>query len=704
MRLNRNVWSVSVAAVLMIAFCVDARGAEQWMTAQAGVPAMRTGPMVNQPAVKQPPPPALVAHPGRNQVVFVTQTVTLNGCASGPVAKGGVLTYHWSLSTVPTGSRSAGTVAPARLCPPARRTGNIPVAPPPCLPLPACQATFVVDMPGHYVATLKVGDGKQLASASTSIDTMNSPPVASASVAGGSPEVGIGTTVQLDGSRSHDVDGDRLAYKWSLASAPPQSAAALRFHDTCVQWRPVAQAASAVKAGPGVGASSPAQECVLHKTETSIPNPTLQVDRAGRYEVRLVVSDGKADSAPAILKIDAGPAACGADDGKTLFTWRAPDPAKDKLCARGTPVNIRKVADPVADANRPDFGSYEWTCQAGGTHVSCFAGGALVLTVDGLAPGPLVTGGLVKSPDDLYLCKRIFWTAGKDDWPYRRDQCEKNNGSISYVRTSYPAITLVPFPWDRNPWRTDAHVGALRGYLQNLAKVAGDYHKKLVVVAHSWGTVLSYLALASAQAAEAQGGQHVRVDLLVMLSSPLATENVDYRSAALWCPVLFDPIAISACVIAEGGANALYDDIILFTDGWRFQQNPSFLTPRVGSVYNYWAWNDCISGPLNSLPALSGPFGGFTPGAVKLPGAAPARGPLAPAFAALDGGPLFVNDNPVDIGDPDFNDVNKDGQRNSKNVALTPKWHNGYTSFPQDNPADAGLRSEVEGHIWEILQ
>jgi hypothetical protein len=664
-----------LAGLIAVASAGDARAADQLVTAQAGVPALRTGPMVNQSAVKQPPPPALVANPGRNHVAFVGTTVTLNGCASGPAAKGGLLTYHWSLSTVPPGSKSAGTVTPAKVCaPPAPRIGNFPVAPPRCFPLPACQATFVVDVPGHYVATLKVGDGKQFASASTSIDTMNSPPVASASVAGGGQEVGIGSTVQLDGSRSRDADGDRLAYKWSLASAPPQSAAALRFHDTCVQW---GQAVQQAKAGPGVGANGPAQECILHKTETSIPNPTLQVDRAGRYEVRLVVSDGKADSAPVIVKIDAGPAACGADDGMT-FSWRAPDPAKgDKLCARGTPVNIRKVADP----NSPDFGTYEWTCSAGGTSASCYSGGALVLTLDGLDPS-----GMLGKPqaDALYLCNNLFKAPG-------RQACASDSPN-PYVRTADPAITLVKFPWDGNAWKTEVPLAALRTVLQDLSSFAKKRHKQLAIVSHSWGTVLAYLALATLPQPS-----DVNVDLLVMLSTPLGTENVDFRSALLWCPLAIDPLAIAACVNVERDANAAYDTIFTFTDGWRLRQNPAGIKPRVGSVWNFWAWNDCISGPM--APSLSGASGG----------------PAGPAFTSLDGGPLFVNDVVVDTSSPEFelNPVNRAGQRNSINVGITPRWH-GYTSLmpccpppPKLSwdswPDNGGLRQQVEGLIMAVL-
>lgn len=57
----------------------------------------------------------------------------------------------------------------------------------------------------------------------------NAPPVADAG-----PDqaiVVIGTRVQLDGSTSYDVDGDRITYAWDILSAPPGSAATLEGAD-----------------------------------------------------------------------------------------------------------------------------------------------------------------------------------------------------------------------------------------------------------------------------------------------------------------------------------------------------------------------------------------------------------------------------------------------------------------------------------------
>ena len=85
--------------------------------------------------------------------------------------------------------------------------------------------TFVADKSGSYTAQLTVNDGHgNSSSATVVISTRNSAPVANA---GANQTVTTHTTVQLDGSKSTDVDGDPLTYAWSFVSQPAGSSATL---------------------------------------------------------------------------------------------------------------------------------------------------------------------------------------------------------------------------------------------------------------------------------------------------------------------------------------------------------------------------------------------------------------------------------------------------------------------------------------------
>jgi hypothetical protein len=86
---------------------------------------------------------------------------------------------------------------------------------------------------------------------------INHPPTARA---GSDQAAPVGTTVQLDGSTSSDPDGDLLTYQWTLVAKPAGSTATL--------------------------------------TKPTSVSPSLKLDEAGSYTVRLVVHDGKVPSLP----------------------------------------------------------------------------------------------------------------------------------------------------------------------------------------------------------------------------------------------------------------------------------------------------------------------------------------------------------------------------------------------------------------------
>jgi hypothetical protein len=122
--------------------------------------------------------------------------------------------------------------------------------------------TFTVDVSGNFIIALTVSNGIASSTSSVTVSTVSSPPVANA---GPNQTVAVGSRVVLDGSHSSDVDGKPLTYKWNLVGLPPGSLAALTGADT--------------------------------------PSPKFTADKAGTYQVRLIVNDGSSDSLPAFVTI-----------------------------------------------------------------------------------------------------------------------------------------------------------------------------------------------------------------------------------------------------------------------------------------------------------------------------------------------------------------------------------------------------------------
>lgn len=194
-----------------------------------------------------PPPSAeaqLVARAGADRSVILGAPVSLDGSASSHTA-GGPLSYLWSLVSRPPGSdlvlQSPEAAAPA----------------------------FQPDVAGTYTFRLQVSDGRN-----TSLDEVvvvvtgaNAAPVADP---GGSRSVVTGSSVQLDGSRSVDPNGDALTYAWSLTDRPAGSNATL--------------------------------------SSSAAVAPSFTPDRDGDYVATLVVNDGSLSSSPATVLVKAGPA------------------------------------------------------------------------------------------------------------------------------------------------------------------------------------------------------------------------------------------------------------------------------------------------------------------------------------------------------------------------------------------------------------
>jgi hypothetical protein len=204
-------------------------GGSNWTGSYSG-----TASVVPKIITNQPP----VANAGLNQTVFEDMTVHLDGTGSTD-PDGDPLTYAWSFVSTPSGST-------------ATLTGSS-----------TAQPSFFADKVGSYTVQLIVSDGYvDSPPAQVVITTKNSPPVANA---GSNQTVTVQTTVQLDGSRSSDVDGDPLTYQWTVISEPQNSVAVL---------------------------SNP-----------SAVRPTFVVDEQGNYTFQLVVNDGVQNSAPSNVTI-----------------------------------------------------------------------------------------------------------------------------------------------------------------------------------------------------------------------------------------------------------------------------------------------------------------------------------------------------------------------------------------------------------------
>jgi RHS repeat-associated protein len=172
----------------------------------------------------------------------------------------------------------------------------------------AVKPTFVADKPGRYVVQLVVNDGHvDSAPDLVTLTTGNAPPVANA---GPDQTVTVGTVVTLDGTRSSDADGDPLTFLWTL-TPPAGSAAAL--------------------------------------SDRHAVRPTFLVDRAGAYDVTLVVNDGKVDGAP---------------DSVRVSTVNSPPVAAagpDQTIARGATVQLDGTASSDVDG---DALTFRWSFQS----------------------------------------------------------------------------------------------------------------------------------------------------------------------------------------------------------------------------------------------------------------------------------------------------------------------------------------------------
>ena len=188
------------------------------------------------------PNDAPVAKTGPVQNVSIETVVTLDGSTSSDPNKD-LITYKWEFTSKPAGS-GASLVSDT-----------------------SAKPTFKADIAGTYVIKLVVSDGKLSSAAATATvvaSLNNSAPVAKA---GAAQSVSVLADVTLDGTASLDADGNLLTYRWAIVSKPEGSEAVLKFSTT--------------------------------------PIPKFTADKIGIYVVGLVVNDGRFDSEPSVVTVQA---------------------------------------------------------------------------------------------------------------------------------------------------------------------------------------------------------------------------------------------------------------------------------------------------------------------------------------------------------------------------------------------------------------
>jgi choice-of-anchor A domain-containing protein len=269
-----------------------------------------------------------VAVAGADVLAHVGDTVQLDGSGSYD-PDGHSLIYSWAPGALPQGSL-AELIGADQYNP-----------------------TLVIDRHGTYDLRLSVSDGMcQSQSDSVLVSTENRPPVA---VAGEDRLVGVGQSVQLDASASHDPDGDSIEhYEWTLVSRPSGSATALsdrlifdpvfiadipgtyrvqlivrdfeyasdpvELVVTTINRRPVADAGPDREADAGdavqLDASNsydPDGDTLSYRwsllsapegstaalSDSTLPDPVFIADKAGAYIFQLIVNGNELDSIPA---------------------------------------------------------------------------------------------------------------------------------------------------------------------------------------------------------------------------------------------------------------------------------------------------------------------------------------------------------------------------------------------------------------------
>lgn len=163
------------------------------------------------------------------------------------------------------------------------------------------------------------------------------------------------------------------------------------------------------------------------------------------------------------------------------------------------------------------------------------------------------------------------------------------DSNISYLGEAIETMgfnDIYNFDWGRDPSLSQGCEMDLENFLNDKYNLAQSKNKKFVIVAHSWGTVLSYTALTRI---------NIKVDLFITLGSPLGSMN----AYSHWIPAL-------GRILTSGNTNLTFPDgtyVVPYYTNLHLNEagiNKISKLPGISRWVNFWDWGDIFSGPLNN--------------------------------------------------------------------------------------------------------
>ena len=220
---------------------------------------------------------APVAAAGADHAVLVGETVTLDGTGSSD-ADGDPLTFAWTLDSKPAGSQTA-------LSDPS-----------------VSRPTFVPDVPGDYVVSLTVGDGRAMSAPDSATVTASAPPQPPnhdpqiTSLAPTTGAVGAAWSYQVV---AIDTDGDPLSYALGISPAGMTIGAG-----GLVAWTPDHDGRFNVRidVSDGRGGTALQSFSIDVAPPAGVPPPTVEVDPTVPVQVTQIPGQG-GDPARAVLAL-----------------------------------------------------------------------------------------------------------------------------------------------------------------------------------------------------------------------------------------------------------------------------------------------------------------------------------------------------------------------------------------------------------------